>query len=273
MRCKSLGILGALAILPAFGQVANSTLSQDELEKIIPHQFGPIQAKLENGDGTVVDTNWSGYAVLGSSFESVFGSWVVPKSDCSKSLAKSAVFWVGIDGYNSSTVEQTGTVSVCALGIPYYFAWYEFYPSNLVLVKVPVQPGDLMSASVVYSSTTGEFTTTITNTTTGKSATQSQAVPGAVRNSAEWIAEAPASSSMQILPFADFGTVLFGQDNTGISGTNYATDESTSGTIGSFLPVNIIQIKKGFSFTSFATSTCSALSSDGTSFSCVWAPY
>jgi hypothetical protein len=70
------------------------------------------------------------------------------------------------------------------------------------------------------------------------------------------------------LPLADFGTVLFGDDSTGVSGTNYATDSTTSGAIGAFPSIEEITMA-----TSGGTKEAvpSALSSDGTSFSVTWA--
>lgn len=270
MSYLRLGILGALAFLPAFAQVSSVSSSQDVPETINAPGHGPVQGKLDHGNGTSETTNWSGYAVLGSSFSSAEGSWIVPASECT-GLIKAAAFWVGLDGYNSNTVEQTGTASECIFGIPIYYAWYEFYPNPQSLVHVPVHPGDHISASVVYDSTSDQFTVTLKNNTTGKSFSKSAAVPGAVRDSAEWIAEAPSTFFQIILPLTDFGTMYFGDDSTGITGTNYATDSSNTGPIGSFLPVNIIQISKTGSFFSPQTSNCSALSSDGTSFSCTWA--
>jgi hypothetical protein len=257
MRYAGLGILGALAFLPAFAQV----------------QLGRIQDKIDHGNGTAESTNWSGYAALGSSFTSAEGSWIVPAANCNGVAAQRyAAFWVGIDGYNSSTVEQTGTMTVCIGKTPSYYAWYEFYPKAMVEVtSVRVTPGDSISASVVYNSTTQEFTVTITDETTGRSYNTSSKVSGADRSSAEWIAEAPCCTrSGGILPLPNFGTASFGEDSTAITGTNFATDSSNSGSIGSFLPVNWVEINKTGTSSSPQISVCSALSSDGTSFTCSW---
>jgi len=257
MRYARLGILGALAFLPAFAQV----------------QLGRIHDKIDHGNGTAESTNWSGYAALGSSFNSAEGSWIVPAANCNGVAAQRfAAFWVGIDGYNSSTVEQTGTMTVCTGKTPSYYAWYEFYPQAMVQVtSVRVNPGDHILASVVYNSTTQEFTVTITDKTTGRSFNTSSQVSGADRSSAEWIAEAPCCTrSGGILPLPNFGTADFGEDSTAITGTNFATDSANSGSIGSFLPVNWVEINKTGTSSSPQISTCSALSSDGTSFTCSW---
>jgi hypothetical protein len=179
---------------------------------------------------------------------------------------------VGIDGYNSSTVEQTGTMNVCEKTTPSYYAWYEFYPKAMVEVtSVRITPGDLISASVVYNASTQEFTVTITDQTTGRSYSTSSKVSGADRSSAEWIAEAPCcTASGGILPLPNFGTASFGEDFTAITGTNFATDSANSGSIGSFLPVDWVEINKVGSSSSPQISVCSQLSSDGTSFTCSW---
>jgi len=134
---------------------------------------------------------------------------------------------VGIDGYSSATVEQTGTIAICEGTRAIYYAWYEFYPAGSVeITSVPISPGNKISAEVSYNGT--EFTTTITNETTGASFSKSARVRGAARSSAEWIAEAPCcTSSGGILPLTDFGTSSFGEEYT-------ATETSTSGAISAF---------------------------------------
>jgi hypothetical protein len=267
MLSARLGLVCSLALLPACAQVSSETRSP-ETESIAPHQHGLIRDFHDHFDGTSTSTNWSGYAVLGSSFTSASGSWTVPTATCT-SGDKYAAFWVGLDGYSSSTVEQTGTDSDCVGRSPSYYAWYEFYPHpSFEITSLSIKPGDRMSASVVYSG--GEFTITITDETTGRSYTKSSTVSGAKRTSAEWIAEAPCcTGGGGILPLSDFGTILFGEDTSGVSATNYATDSTTSGAISSFSSVE--EINKVGSSSSPQTSTCSALSTDGTSFSCTWA--
>jgi len=263
--------LGALAFLPAVAQDSSASRSSETMEQIAPRQHGEIRDRHDRGDGTSTSTNWSGYAVTGSSFTSAKGSWTVPTANCSGvSGSQYASFWVGLDGFNSNSVEQTGTDSDCVGTRPSYYAWYEFYPHpSFQISGLTVSPGNQMSASVVYSG--GTFTLTITNVTTGRTFTKSGRVSGARRSSAEWIAEAPCcTGSGGILPLADFGTVLFGEDSTGISGTNFATETSHSGAIGTFPASNINEINKVGSSTSPRLSNCSLLSSDGTSFSCTW---
>ena len=275
MLPKVVGSLLALAFVPALAQVPSQTASTPN-DSIIPRQHAPrrVYGKtpprvLENV--TVEDsTNWSGYAVEGSSFTKALGSWTVPTVKCSTTPNTYSSFWVGIDGWTSSTVEQTGTDSDCDGRTPSYYAWYEFYPAASVLISsVPVSPGNHISASVTWNSGSS-FTVNLTNETTGRSFSKTGTVSGAARSSAEWIAEAPCCTRRGgILPLADFGTVDFGEDYTGVSDTNDATDSSVSGPIGAFGSKIFESIMVNGS-TGANEAVPSGLSSDKTSFTVKW---
>ena len=117
-------------------------------------------------------TNWAGYAVTSPNQEvtNVNGSWIEPSivGSCPSTTNQYSSFWVGIDGYSSSTVEQTGTDSDCQNGTPTYYAWYEFYPQpSYLITSLTIRPGDKISADVSYGST--GFTATISDISTGKS--------------------------------------------------------------------------------------------------------
>ena len=219
--------------------------------------------------GSSSSLNWAGYAVTASAgaVSDVRGSWVVPaiQGTCPSTNQYSS-FWVGIDGFNSNTVEQTGTDSDCRSGAPAYYAWYEFYPHPSKLISgVSVHPGDVVSAEVLYSG--GRFTVSIQDLTTGASFSASAKVRGAQRSSAEWIAEAPSSSG-GILPLADFGTVSFGADTTGVASTCTATIGGVTGAIGSF--GSSVQSISMVTSSAALKAQPSALSTDGTSFSVTW---
>jgi hypothetical protein len=213
----------------------------------------------------VISNNWSGYAVTGpkGSVTGAAGSWIVPDATCNDALKKNtgASFWVGIDGYSSATVEQTGTDSDCSKGSPAYYAWYEFVPKAGVTIKsIAVNPGDVMSASVNYDG--AKFRVTITDETTNQSFSISKANPKAKRGSAEWIAE---DNSYR---FTDFGTAVFGQGNTGVTGTCDATIDGVTNSIGAFPHYHAIEMEGAKSGRVLAVP--SALSKDGTSFSVRW---
>jgi hypothetical protein len=162
-------------------------------------------------------TNWAGYAATGTSgqFTSVSASWVQPAATCGYGDQYSA-FWVGLDGFSSSTVEQGGTEADYAGRTAEYTGWYEMYPSYPVYFKNPVRPGDSFTGSVTYSG--GQFTVKLTDNTAGWSQAYSQASSSAVRSSAGVIAEAPSPGSTgAVLPLTNFGTVNF--TNATVNGT------------------------------------------------------
>ncbi len=159
---------------------------------------------------TVSSGNWSGYAATGAKFTGISSSWVQPSVSCNSKGAYSAD-WVGLDGYNDLTVEQTGSLAECLGGKAQYTAWYETYPNPPVYFSSKVTPGHLMEASVTASSATS-FTMTISDTTAGWSHSVTKSVSGAQRSSAEVIVEAPCcNGSGGALPLANFHTVNFSQ--------------------------------------------------------------
>ena len=90
MLSKGLGSLLALAILPALAQVP-STPAASPAEGVValrqhaPRKVYPGRPARVIDNVTVSDsTNWSGYAVTGSSFTSAKASWTVPSVNCSK---------------------------------------------------------------------------------------------------------------------------------------------------------------------------------------------
>jgi Peptidase A4 family len=172
-------------------------------------------------------TNWSGYVVTGGSgaFNSVSSNWTEPSASCSGGT-QYAAFWVGLDGYNSDSVEQTGTDSDCSGGSPDYYGWYEMYPADPVYFTNQVSPGDSMSASVTVSGT--NYTLTLTDNTQGWTQTENET--GSFSNSsAEVITEAPSSSEGP-LPLADFGTI------------NYSGASANGSSMGSQNPTSITMV-------------------------------
>ena len=134
-------------------------------------------------------SNWSGYAITGSNFTSVSGSWTVQSVSATKKASYSSQ-WVGIDGFNNSSLIQTGTESDYVRGAGHYDAWWEILPAaETVIPSLPVRPGDHMSASV-SSNGNGLWTISISDVTSGGSFSTVQAYNGPL-TSAEWVEEAP----------------------------------------------------------------------------------
>ena len=134
-------------------------------------------------------SNWSGYAKTGT-FTRATGAWVVPSVAKSRKASYSSQ-WVGIDGFNNSSLIQTGTEADYYNGSAHYGAWWEILPAaETVIPSITVHPGDHMSASITKGSGS-TWTISITDTTTGASFSTQKTYTGP-GTSAEWIEEAPS---------------------------------------------------------------------------------
>lgn len=204
------GIAAAALVLPALMPAAAAAATT------APGVFAPMQHSagatpffVSHGGGVrhadTTSTNWAGYAVTGSTYTSVSTTFTQPKVTCSSGDQYSS-FWVGLDGYSSSTVEQTGTEADCVGSTAEYSAWYELYPAYPVTYSNTVKPGDVITETVSFSSSS-TYTMTIKDATEGWTKTTTKSSSGDSRSSAEVIAEAPYSGG--VLPLADFGTVKF----------------------------------------------------------------
>jgi hypothetical protein len=210
---------------------------------------------------TTASFNWAGYAVAAgpAAVTAVSGRWVVPAVSGSGTAYSST--WVGIDGYNSPTVEQIGTDSDLYNGKPSYYAWFEMYPSYSVTLPLQVTAGDTIDAQVTYGS--GNFTLSLTDTPasgSGHTYTTTKSAPSAARSSAEWIEEAPSSGG--ILPLANFGTATFTRGQATIGGTSGPIDNSSANT-----QTNAINM---ITSSGAPKASTSGLDATGSSFSVTW---
>lgn len=221
--------------------------------------------RIANGSSSEA-LNWAGYAVAVKSGEvdAAYGSWVVPSLSCTSKGTTYAAFWVGIDGYNDSTVEQTGVLGECEHGSPVYSAWYEFYPAAPVYAPSSdvVKPGDTMYGSVVYNPTSNCFVTLLKDESEGWGYTSPcTTVSGALRSDAEWITERPAIAG-SLTTLANFGTAEYGEDYTAVSGTNTVVINGATYPIGGTNYVSITMVGYNGKVLAYP----SGLTSDGTSF-------
>ena len=195
----------------------------------IRHLTRPQTAQSGTRNASTTSTNWSGYAATGRTFTSVASSWTEPTGTCSSGSQYSS-FWVGLDGYNSNSVEQTGTDVDCSGRTAQYYAWYEMYPAGSVEINHTVRPGDKISASVTYAGS-NKYTLKIADSTQGWTYSTSKTLSGAPRSSAEVITEAPCcTASGGILPLADFGKV------------SYTGSTANGSTLSSFSPTEITMV-------------------------------
>lgn len=219
---------------------------------------GP-RVKVKNG----TSTNWSGYAALSNllspktdSVTDVKGSWTVPAVSCTAMNTYSSA-WVGIDGYSDGSVEQTGTEQDCLGGKPSFYGWYEMYPKISEKVTLAVKAGDVISAEVKYLSK-GSFSLTLKNQTTGAGFTTTQKNINALRQSAEWVMEAPSSGG--VLPLANFNTIQFTNSQATINGVSATINSNTWQND----PMTMV------TSTGATKASPSSLSTDGSSFSVTW---
>lgn len=171
--------------------------------------------------------SWAGYVVVAPSSSrvtGVAGGWTVPRVSCALPGHRSteAAEWVGVDGYNTTTVQQAGTETACIKGRPTYYAWVEMFAANaknagtqrdLGVDAYPVQPGDSMYATVTAPiGGDGRWQLAITNLTEGWAYRAAlRASEKVAEHTAEWIVERPTmpgGASKQV-PLSHIGVVGF----------------------------------------------------------------
>ncbi len=235
----------------------------------------------------VQSANWSGYADTADTYNSVAASWTEPSVNCSGgggggggllggllggnglgnllgSGGSASSFWVGLDGYASSSVEQLGTDSDCSGGTPVYYAWWEMYPKGSVALSssYPVHPGDQITAWVASNPAGTQFFLAEKDTTAGWTFSTTQtASPAFGRTSAEVVAEAPSSCTLIFcseVPLPNFGQVNF-------SSADLIDNAGNNGSLSSFAANEITMVSGGRTL-----AVPSNLSADGRSFSVTW---
>jgi len=205
--------------------------------------------------------NWSGYADTATkhqAFTKVSGAWTTPSVTCSAEDQITSD-WVGLDGFNSSTVEQLGTISWCFQGAPTYFTWYEMFPAGTVEVGTALKPGDKITASVTRTGTS--YALKLTDATTAGnniSVTKPCALATCLDTSAEWISERP-SFSIGVVPQAHYNAFKI------TSGSVTANGHTT--TIGAGPGVNSVTMIDATQ--AYNLNTVSALTG-GNAFSTTW---
>jgi hypothetical protein len=215
-----------------------------------PQPFATTKAGLN------LSNNWSGLIDSGSgaAFTSIQGDWVVPRVHASSSDEASGT-WIGIDGDGVSSLIQTGTAQNSGpdVGGTQYSAWVQLLPGTPEVIgntlgAAPVQPGDVMAASI-FEDSPDTWTIDLNDTTQGWSFSQElpYVTPG---TTAEWIEEATTvNGAVDTLP--DYGLTTFTHLGAGGTGLSSATMSpvymvSSSGTIISY-PADVSASTDSFS--------------------------
>jgi peptidase A4-like protein len=187
----------------------------------VNRHIGPIAGKQRVGHDLFYSTNWSGYVADNRTFNSASGTWQMPEANCSAVKGQKetvATFFIGLDGFNSGTVEQTGVDAICIGKTEFYEPWYEFYPEAAVFSNNPVSPRDNLTADVSVSSDGSTVTTTLSDPDQGWTLTSPEhSTAGLALNSADWIVESPAHA------LTNYGSVTYGSasatNSSGHTGT------------------------------------------------------
>ena len=213
-------------------------------------------------------SNWAGYVAAPGTFTSVSATWTVPTASCTSASTYSSV-WVGIDGYQSPSVEQDGTEADCANGVVSYNAWYEMYgntnPQCNCYSSVPVNnrvaAGDVVTGTVQELS--GTWKMTLSDATQGWtfSTTASSPTPVPAQSSAEWIFERPELCSTSSCSSTTL-TTLTAQSPVVFTNATAATASSSPSAISAFSSVALQMVDS-----STPLATPSILDPSGTSFS------
>lgn len=178
--------------------------------------------------GAAVSSNWAGYvaapAVHSSGhFSSVSGTWTEPSATCTKGHESYSAVWVGLGGAreNARGLEQVGTDADCtSAGQPVYSSWFELLPAEAVGIRLPVHPGERLTASVTVAGV--HATLRLRDLSSGARFTITRRVPRIDVSSAEWIVEAPSlcvgSGPCKTVALTDFNEVAFSNASATVGG-------------------------------------------------------
>jgi hypothetical protein len=239
-------------------------LRHDHPQAMLVHTRHTHAVKNVTATGTF---NWAGYAdtaTTAQTFTKVSGAWTTPSVTCSAEDQITSN-WVGLDGFNSGTAEQLGTISWCFQNTPTYFTWYAMYPKGTTKVGTTLKAGDKISASVTRTGTSYALKLT-DSTTSGNniSVTKTCALATCKDTSAEWISERPSFSDSA----GDFlGFTPQAHYNAFKITSGAQTSNGKAGTIGTGPGVNAVTMIDDTR--TYNLSTVSALTG-GNSFSTTW---
>ena len=110
---------------------------------------------------TAKSSNWAGYAVhrSGVKFKSVSGRWKVQEATCTSGMRTFSSTWVGLSGFSGkvNALEQIGSEAERSTrGKMVASVWYELVPAPSHTIRMKVNPGDTISASVKVIDTEGD---------------------------------------------------------------------------------------------------------------------
>ena len=186
------------------------------LSSIPPQQANNTSSATRTFSVELVRAGWAGYAeqtTPGNYATFVNGTWTLPSLNCTAEPNSSVLMWVGLGGNQNDSIEQVGTRSDCTDGIPFYYGWYELWPSQpstQPIAGFQISPGNKIHASVSYSNVTRMFSFSISGNQTRPYSFDS-AWDNSSLSSAEWMVEAPGYSNHSRVALANFSQVQFSE--------------------------------------------------------------
>jgi len=216
--------------------------------------------------------NWSGYSeplTQSGPYQSISATWTVPAAtQHTAGQAESSATWIGIGGgcitvdctVGDGTLVQAGTEQdVAANGTPSYYAWWEIVPVPSIQFSMPVNAGDVISASLTQTAPE-VWNIVLNDLTTGHTGSASQTIPyPSDYTTAEFIEETPLS----------VGTSGTGLTNLPNLGTVTFTGASVNGGPAGLVPADEMQLTDS---SGKVIATPSAPDTTGTAFNdCTWA--
>lgn len=200
-------------------------------------------------------SNWSGYAIASNTagtYNTTSAEWKVPSVQApsqpqptswwgrfmqwlqslfgggtTTSDSYSAT-WLGIDGFNDSSLIQTGTSQNVVGGQTQYYAWWEILPNAETTInpqQYPVSAGDDIIASI-HQQTNGNWSISLGNRTKGWVFQKTEIAYSGPQTSVEWIVEAPMLGGQQTT-LANYGQMTF--TNCSVNGTDPHLQTSEAG--------------------------------------------
>ncbi len=283
-------LLAAFLILSPGSVVASTSLSVSGGGTLVPNTVTHSKSTTFAGFGASITKI--------SQVTSLKASWVQPTETCALGTTNAqAGFFTEISTSTGSDYVMAGTEGQCAnpsgTTTTIYEAFFQF--SNWCIASTcgrayyvnswSPAPGDHISVTITITSS--NIKVTIDDVTKGKTFAQSCSTPpsGTSTNAAcgsglfgtgagdlfwgteTWYDCNPTCVTQLI---ANFGTVSFGKDSTGVSGTNGATIASSTKTIATASSADTSYNMVALSSSSTTVVSTSSLSKDGTSFSTTW---
>ncbi len=159
---------------------------------------------------TGTSSNWSGYVAESGPFTAVTGTFTVPRLLAGTPPSDLMGEWVGIGGTGPTRLIQAGVSEQSLPSNTNYFVitpWWEVFPDlpQQTINTVVVAPGDLVTVTIEeIASNDWQIALVDDSNGEGFSIDVTYLIPG---GSAEWIVEAPATST-GIVPLAPFSPAI-----------------------------------------------------------------